>query len=399
VASGPRHPLGWLLVVLLLPVGLLAPPVVLGALPVAVTAGSHDRSARDVPFATGTGPGSVVSARTMPGLVWALRSLRPHAARIEYRSTDRASHPTLVSGSVFTPRGDPPEGGWRVVGLGHGSTGISRSCAPSLAPDLRGSAVFVAAYLRAGYAVALPDYQGLGAPGAHPYLDSGVAGRNLVDAVRALRSVYDDASTRWVAAGISQGGGAAWAANELAASYAPELDLVGSVSVSPAADMSGLVVKAERGTLPPGQSAILQWVLEGLHRTDPDFDLDLYRSGAVVPAWAVLSQCGGDDVARRAATIQRIGPFDLRPHTAAAAADLTTRLSRMAVPQQRASAPMLVVYGAADPFVDPAWTTAAIVRARALGDDVTADLQPGRGHLDVDGSAVNPWIAARFADG
>jgi hypothetical protein len=37
-------------------------------------------------------------------------------------------------------------------------------------------------------AVAATDYQGLGAPGVHPYLDAKTAGFNVIDSVRA-RSV------------------------------------------------------------------------------------------------------------------------------------------------------------------------------------------------------------------
>jgi hypothetical protein len=94
--------------------------------------------------------------------------------------------------------------------------------------------------------------------------------------------------------------------------------------------------------------------------------------------------------------MKRIGPDDLRPRSPQAAARLTGLLRAMALPQRPASAPMLVVYGSADVYVDAAWTSGAIARARALGGDVTADLQPGRGHLDVDTSAVQPWIDQRF---
>jgi hypothetical protein len=383
-------------VVLLAPVAIAAGPLgpaLVG--PLAGVVAVHQHRAHDVPFVKGTGPGSVVSARTMPHLALGLR-FRVHAARVLYRSTDQDGRPTVVSGSVFTPKGDPPDGGWPVIGLAHGSTGILRACAPSLHPDLLGSAVLVGAYVRLGYAVALPDYQGLGAPGTHPYLDAAVAGRNLIDAVRALRAVYPDASRRWLAAGLSQGGGAAWSANEQASTYGGGLDLVGSVSVSPAADMTGLAVEATNGTLPATQRPVLQWVLASLARTRDDFDLDQYRSPAIAPDWDTLSECNRQDVPARTSAMQRIGPLDLRPATPAAAARLVDLMRSWALPQHPASAPMLVVYGSADLYVNPAWTTAAIARARALGDDITADLQPGRGHVDVNTSRVQPWIDQRF---
>jgi fermentation-respiration switch protein FrsA (DUF1100 family) len=98
----------------------------------------------------------------------------------------------------------------------------------------------------------------------------------------------------------------------------------------------------------------------------------------------------------RVAAARRLGPRDLQPRTPAAAARLTALLRARALPQRPASAPMLVVDGSADAYVDPAWTTAALGRARALGDEITAELQPGRGHIDVDTARVQPWIDARL---
>jgi hypothetical protein len=396
MASARWRPLTWVAAVLLVPVALLASPLAL-FVAAPLVAAFHDRpAAHPVPFAAGTGPGSVVSARTMPDLAVSLRARQLHAARVEYRSTGAHGEQTVVSGSVFAPRGDPPAGGWPVIALAHGSTGILRDCAPSLAPDLLGSAALVEAYTRLGYAVALPDYQGLGAGGAHRYLDAAVAGRNLVDAVRALRAVFPPVSTRWLAAGLSQGGAAAWSANEQAATYGRGLELVGSVSISPAADMTGLATRAADGTLPASMRPLLQWVLASAARTEPAFDLDDYRSGTAAADWATLSSCGRDHAVARVAAARRLGPRDLQPRTPAAAARLTALLRARALPQRPASAPMLVVYGSADAYVDPAWTTAAVGRARALGDEITADLQPGRGHLDVDTAQVQPWIDARF---
>ena len=93
------------------------------------------------------------------------------------------------------------------------------------------------------YAVVASDYQGLGKDGTyHPYLDATTEGQNLIDSVRAARKLVPDASTRWAAFGGSQGGQAAWAANELAGGYAPELQLVGTASYSAPLAIDGFVV-------------------------------------------------------------------------------------------------------------------------------------------------------------
>ena len=103
-----------------------------------------------------------------------------------------------------------------MIALGHGTTGIDEPCAPSLSESLLGLSTPVAGFVLNGYAVALPDYQGLGSAGVHPYTDARTAGLNMIDSVRALRHTFKNVSNRWAAVGGSQGGGAAWAADEQA---------------------------------------------------------------------------------------------------------------------------------------------------------------------------------------
>ncbi len=244
------------------------------------------------------------------------RSVR--SARVVYRSTsgDDGS-PTVVSGTVFTPLGQPPSGGWPVVSLGHGTLGWQEDCGPSLSVSLLGEVETVNGFIKRGYAVAMTDYQGLGSPGIHPYSDAKTAGLNVIDAVRALRHTFGDVSTRWVALGGSQGGGAAWAANEQAATYAPELALLGAVGLSPAADVTGLVDKAVAGTLTADQGPVLQGILYSLARLHPDLNLDDYRHGAATKYWDVLSSCAGPDVHERTVAINALGARDFdAEHTA-----------------------------------------------------------------------------------
>ncbi|WP_072806221.1 lipase family protein [Rhodococcoides yunnanense] len=344
----------------------------------------------------GVGNGSVVSAETLPNLPWTVTRAGVKAARVVYRSAGNGGGTTEVSGSVFTPAGDAPEGGWPVISFGHGTTGIEQACGPSLSRTLLGVAPLVAGYTAAGFAVAVTDYEGLGHPGVHRYLDNASAGYNMIDAVRALRHTFPDVSSRWVAFGGSQGGGAAWAANEQAG-YAPELELLGSVSLAPSANVSGLVDKTEQGTLTADQAPLVHWLLESLSRAHPDLDLDDYRSGHVAEDWDVLSGCTPATASARTDAAARIGPLDFAPRTEQAAALLDSYLGAMAVPQQRATAPMLVVYGDADTYIDVSWTDDALAKACAFGDAVTIDRQHGKGHSDLDGDAVNRWIGERFA--
>lgn len=342
----------------------------------------------------GTAPGALLSADSIPGLDDSVAEAGIRAARITYRSTDASTgEGTVVSGSVFVPDREAPPEGWRVVALGHGSTGIDTECAPSDNPTLADQAPLVIRLVKLGVAVTMTDFQGLGSPGIHPYLDSPTAGRNVIDSVRAVRSTFAGISDRWAAIGGSQGGGAVWSADEQAAAYAPELTLVGVVALAPAADVTGLVDKAVAGTLTEDQRPSFQWALESLARLHPDLDLDHYRRGTAAANWDLLSSCA-DKEAKAGAPI---GPDDLRPDSPAAAARVKGYLARWALPQGALSAPMLVAYGEKDTFVDPAWTTAALGRACRLGGVIQRRLDPNGTHESMDAGDPLQWLADRFA--
>lgn len=347
---------------------------------------------------SGSGPGTLASAVTIPTIDRRITAVSSTAARITYRSEsgiDGSSQ--LVSGTVFVPRGTPPEGGWPVVAFGHGSTGVQKDCAPSQSPTLLGTSEVVVPLLKAGYVVTVSDFQGLGLDGTyHPYLDGGTEGRNLIDSVRAARKLVPGTSNRWVAFGGSQGGQAAWAANELAASYGSGLDLLGSVSLVPASDLTGLADAAAAGTLTADQGPLLQWILYALAQENPQLNLDDYRRGVVAQNWAVLSSCAPDTASRRAEVAQRITADDLRPSSPAATDALRGYLAKMSVPQQRSTAPMLVIYGGRDELISSAWTKQALDRTCSMGSTVEYYLQPDKGHGDIDAAVAFDWIRQRF---
>ena len=344
---------------------------------------------------SGSGPGSLVSAMTFPGVKGLARGVR--AARVVYRSTNGDSNePTEVSGSVFLPPGNPPDGGWPVVSFGHGTTGLDEPCAPSLSDTLLGMVTFVDAFTKKGFAVAFADYQGLGAPGVHPYTDARTAGLNMIDAVRALRNTYPEVSAKWAAFGGSQGGGAAWAAAEQAGPYASDLNLVGAVALAPAADVSGLVTKAGAGTMNRDQRPAMAVIVESLARLHPDLNRDDYRHGAAAKYWDTLVACSGPLVHDRTHAADEVQPGDLAPATPEAADRLRQLLQHWALPQLPLSAPLSVAYGDQDEFIDVQWTTDALARQCQLGGSVHWDLQPGKGHANLAISDQVKWLADRF---
>lgn len=348
---------------------------------------------------SGTSPGSLVSASTIPYLDGDVAAATSRAMRIVYRSTYAPDgHATEVSGFLLLPNGTPPAGGWPVLAFAHGTSGIQESCAPSLSGELGGAGKQLSGYLASGVAVVATDYQGLGMPGVHPYLDAATAGLNVIDSVRAARRASHDVGAVWVAYGPSQGGSAVWAANEESAAYAPDLNLRGTVSVVPPADISGLVDLAVDRRMSRDQAGAYVAVVDTVSRTHPDVVVDDYRRGAAKSQWGLLTSCDSASSGARTTALDHLDPADLAPANAAAAQRLRAVLQQMALPVTRAAAPMRVYYAGADTFIDPQWTAAAITRACGLGSRIETTFSPRAGHSGVNDYDATEWMAQRLGN-
>lgn len=351
---------------------------------------------------SGSGPGTLISATKFDTIDRRMLRVSSVAARFTYTSTSGIDgSPQVVSGSVFAPNGAPPDGGWPVIVFGHGTTGVEPDCAPSLSPTLFGFSDAVRALIQLGYVMVVPDYQGLGTHDTyHPYLDATTVGHNMIDAARAVRKLVPDTSDKWVAFGVSQGGQASWAANELINSYGGgDTRLVGSVSVSPAADVTGLADLAAEGKLTPQQSVALALFLRALKNQVPNLDLDDYRRGLVKDNWDLLTGCSDVDAQKRLEIANQVQPDDLRPATPQATDELRGYLNRMSgLPRSQAGAPMLIVHGDADETVPVQWTEEAVKRACDLGDTLASFIAAGRHHGDFDPIVALDWVQKRFAD-
>jgi hypothetical protein len=347
----------------------------------------------------GQGAGSLDSTQNLTDIDPRLTAVSSMAVRMTYVSTSGVNDSNYkVTGTVFVPKGDPPPGGWPMVGFGHRATGVRSECAPSLSPTLRGEAGEVADLVKAGYLVSVPDYQGLGPNIArHPFLDSTTEAYNLIDSMSAVRNLTKNASDKWAAFGTGQGGQAAWAANELVEDHGMGLNLVGAVSVSPAADLTGLVDVAANGALTAEQKLTLVSFLAALKATyGNDVDLDDYRRGAAEQNWDVLTACDGPSNVERMRLARQIPADDLRPSSADAADTLRGFLRKVALPQGPTSAPMLVTYTDRDPLIPPAWTQHALVEACRIGDVIQVRLQSDRNAGDVDMASALHWVDDRF---
>ena len=343
-------------------------------------------------------PGELVTDPTPLATYPVLQQISERALRIRYGSssgTDGSA--TTVSGVLFVPKGTPPEGGWPIASIGHPTAGLDSDCAPSAYPGLMGSAGTIAQFLTFGYLVVMSDYQGLGTPGPHPYLDPTTEANNVIDAVRAARAVVPEASDAWVGYGVSQGGQAIWAANEEADRYGRGLRLVGTMSIAPVTDLRPLVDAMQTGTLTVEQRVLIPMVLKGMKVRHPELDVDDYLHGAMARSIDVFVGCEGDNSSLRGIIAQAAPATDFMPSTPQAADQLKQWFASDALPRSQSSAPMLVGYGDADPIVLPQWTAAAIQRACGLGDVIDVQIAPGQGHGTLDlGSTPVDWIKDRF---
>jgi Secretory lipase len=354
---------------------------------------------------SGSGPGTLLAAEALLTVSPHLRSITSLAARITYVSTSgiNDSH-SVVTATVFVPNGSPPEGGWRIVALGHPATGIEADCAPSDSPTLLGQAPKVVSLVEAGYMVTMTDYQGLGLrpsdtpPGDedaqkfndyHPFLDSATEGYNVIDSVRAARKLVPAASDSFAIWGTGQGGQAAWAANELATDYRGVLKLVGTVVVSPTAALEWLADAAASGNLTHDQVMLLQQFLASLKITYDDFDLDAFRHGVAKDNWDALSACRGPATADRDRIAAQLVPGDLRPDGPDATEALRAFLQKTSLPQAPTAAPMLIV-PAQDGLIPQHQTDAAVARACAMGDVIQI------GTPQDSAQSLIEWIDRRF---
>ncbi|MFW5469360.1 lipase family protein [Knoellia sp. CPCC 206435] len=199
-------------------------------------------------------PGTIV--RTEPATLFldplGLSDLGLSATRVMYSSKDRLDRTNAVTGTVFEPRAPWLGVGARpLISYAVGTQGIADRCAPSrqMAESLTEyEQSLLKGYLVRGYAVALTDYQGLGTPGTHTYVNRVPQARAVLDMARAAIRRPGTSLTSATPVGLygySQGGGATAAAAELAGTYAPELRIKGVVAGAPPADLAAVGANLE----------------------------------------------------------------------------------------------------------------------------------------------------------
>jgi len=229
------------------------------------------------------------------------------ATRILYSSKDGldGNTPVAVSGVLFTPKGEAPASGWPLIAWAHGTVGIADVCAPSWTKRSERDANYLGHWLKQGYAVVASDYQGLGTPGGHPYLATRPAAWSVLDSIRAVQGDPQyKIGKPVVLVGQSQGGGAAFATAAEAASYAPELDIRGTVATG-TPYFTATVAPADRDpNKVSGVFAYTLYILYLVEQADPEFHISDYitpkaapviettRTACLGPAWDQIEKEG-----------------------------------------------------------------------------------------------------------
>ncbi|HFG6965199.1 alpha/beta fold hydrolase [Acinetobacter baumannii] len=213
-----------------------------------------------------------------------LGSVAAESSILTYKMLGQSGQEVQATSLVFTPNTPPPVGGWPIVVWAHGTTGVADVCAPSKAALADSTKDLISKLLAAGYVVVAPDYEGLGTPGIHPFLNVKSEAFSITDAVVATRNYLLQrnllTSKKWVTVGHSQGGHAALGAAQYASRA--QLEYKGTVAVAPASNLGFILIAGEQSvanaTLDKKISMYAQLdtytalVTAGIRNTQPTFD-------------------------------------------------------------------------------------------------------------------------------
>ena len=311
--------------------------------------------------------------------------------RILYLSESLAGDPIAVSGMASVPTADAPADGRPMITISHGTTGIADACAPSKHPKST-EMTLVGAKLGETFLIAHTDDEGLGTPGRHPYLVGESEGRSAIDAILAAGQLPDaHPGSKLAIAGYSQGGhGALWT-SQVAAEWAPDLEVVGTFSGAPASEIGVIIAAASKVR---GFGAM---TIAGIHAAYPDTDLsEILTPKGIELLDAVDTGCAGE-------TFRAFGSGD--------AADIfvpdggnSGEWSKLANAQNAGSektndAPTLIIHSTGDQTVPSFFIDQVVGRMCANGQVVERRDIDGGGHTQAAIPAYDQamtWVQERF---
>lgn len=199
--------------------------------------------------------------------------------RIMYRSTDAHGKPVAVTGTYIEP--DVPWAGAGprpLIAYAVGTYGMGEQCAPSRLFDqgihfssgfdlmFNYEEGFIATLLARGFAIVVTDGEGLGihGPESPQFLNRVAAGTTLLDAARAamkLTGTSLDPHGPVALWGWDPGAQASLSAAELAGTYAPELNIVGTYAAEPPTDLAEAIPNIDGNFLAVAAGYVLRGVV------------------------------------------------------------------------------------------------------------------------------------------
>jgi acetyl esterase/lipase len=224
-------------------------------------------------------------------------------------------------------------------------------------------------------------------------------GRAVLDSVRAARDMPDaGASNRFAVWGHSQGGHASLYTGELAASYAPDLKLVGVAAAAPATYLIELF-DADKSS--PAGKELTAMALYSWSELDHDPATSLVDTAAM-PVFEQLAHDCIESVAEFAAIERAEKPLNREPYLKADPTEIEpwkSVMERNTPGQEPAGAPVFIAQGSADTTVRPEITKQFGEVLCKQGTRVQYVVLPGVTHTfaakDSVGQAL-AWITERF---
>jgi hypothetical protein len=255
-------------------------------------------------------PGTVLRSRDVELAFLGLIPQSVRAIQLLYRTMDMNGQPEAAVTTVIVPAELDSEQPCPLLSYQCAIDAVSSRCFPSYALRRRAKAlgslsqfelVLVTAALAEGWAVSVPDHEGVRGIWGAPY----EPGYRVLDGVRAALSSERIGLSPSAPIGLwgYSGGGlaSAWAA-EMCGEYAPELDIVGAVLGSPVGDLGNTFRRLNGGLLsglPAMVVAALVHAYPGLDRVIKEHTNDegralLDRLEEMTTVEAVLRMAGTD---------------------------------------------------------------------------------------------------------